>query len=79
MTRTAALAYLTLTSDVTDVWQAATQCADFAEYIAQRDGFEISVIGAYHALLSVRPWATLLDGRSAPWRVIRSSMARLGY
>ena len=78
MTRTTALACLTLTSDVTDVWKAATQCADFAEYIAQRDGFEISVIGAYHALLSVRPWATV-GIESAPWRVIRSAMARLGY
>ena len=78
MARIAQLARLTLISDVTDVWKAATQCADFAEYIAQRDGFEVSMIGSYHALLAVRPWATV-GIESAPWRVIRSAMARLGY
>ena len=78
MTRTADLTRLTLTSDVADVWKAATQCFEFAEYISQRDGFDISVLGSYHALLTVRPWATL-DVRSAPWRAIRATMARLGY
>lgn len=78
MTRTAQIVRLTLTSNVVDVWRAATQCADFAEFIAQRDGFEVSVIGSYHALLDVRPWATV-GIEAAPWRVIRAAMARLGY
>jgi hypothetical protein len=78
MTRTADLARLTLTSNVVDVWKAATQCFEFAEYIAQRDGFDISVLGSYHALLAVRPWATV-GVEAAPWRVIRAAMARLGY
>lgn len=78
MSRNIALTRLTLTSNVTDVWKAASQCRGFAEFIAQRDGFEISTLGAYHALLAVRPWATV-GVESAPWRVIRSAMFRLGY
>lgn len=69
---------LILTSDIADIWQAAAETRSFAEWISCREGFKVSTIGTFHALLAVRPWATV-DVRSAPWRVISAAMSRMGY
>ena len=78
MTRATQLVQLTLFSDVVDVWKAATQAQGFREWIATRNGCDVSLIGTYHALLHRRPWDTV-GVEAAPWRVIRADLARLGY
>ena len=67
---------LILTSDLRDLWKAATKTRLFADCITAREGTETSPIQTFHALLLVRPWATL-DSRCAPWRVIRDQISML--
>lgn len=69
---------LLLTSDLVDIWKASTQATGFADWISCREGYRVSRIGAFHALLLVRPWDTV-GVEAAPWRVIRATMARLNY
>lgn len=69
---------LVLTSHIADIWKAATEAPSFAEWISHREGYQVSLLGTFHALLLVRPWDTV-GVESAPWRVIRSAMAQLNY
>lgn len=69
---------LLFTSDIRDIALAATQAESFADWIGHRDGCRVSRLATFHALLVVCPWDTI-GPEAAPWRVIRATIARLGY
>ncbi|MFZ9252942.1 MAG: hypothetical protein ACO23T_11675 [Hylemonella sp.] len=57
---------------------AAKQAESFADWIGHRDGYRVSRLTTFHALLVVCPWDTI-GPEAAPWRVVRATIARLGY
>lgn len=69
---------LLLTSNIRDIVLAAKQAESFADWIGHRDGYRVSRLTTFHALLVVCPWDTI-GPEAAPWRVVRATIARLGY
>jgi hypothetical protein len=66
---------LLVTRDLSDVWQAARQTEDFADYISAREGYRVSRLATFRALLAICPWKMPESDPRVPWRMVRSALA----
>lgn len=66
---------LLTSTPLADLIQAAKEAPEFAEWISQQGGVDVSIWDTFLALAFVRPWGSDFEDRygfASPWRVVAS-------